>query len=129
MEIKEISRRCELVDGVGMACGPVFYTAIEAEMVVQDGEDIRYLEASWVDEVPDAISFEVNTESIFDLMVSGEDHDRLESIRLLSSETLEEDIAERYKNQCFELFEMVKTKLRDAELYDEEDLEEFFEEW
>ena len=35
MEIKELSRRCELIDGVGMACGPVFYTAIEAEMVVQ----------------------------------------------------------------------------------------------
>ena len=66
----EISRRTFFGEDGGMACGPMCITEIDAEITVQDGSEVWYLFAQWVDAADDTIDYEASKESLFDVYVS-----------------------------------------------------------
>lgn len=126
--IIEIARRCKLSTHDGMACGPFSLTSIEAEIEVEEDGIKKFLHSSWVSEAPDSISFEANNESIFDLLVNDGDIDKLESIRAKSKEEFGEPVFSDYRQQIEMLLQMIKIKIIEEELYDEDELQEVLDE-
>ena len=125
--VNEIARRCELSTHDGMACGPFSLTSIEAELEVEEDGGKKYLHSSWVSEAPDSISFEVNNQSIFDLLVNDGDIDELEAIRAKSKEEFGELDFSNYKQQIEDMLQMIKDKMVEEELFYEDDFEELWE--
>ena len=77
--MKEISRRSMYNAEVGMACGPIGITSIDAEIAVEDNGETIYLHGQWVDLVGDEILYEATKESIYyvyeKINKSGDDYD------------------------------------------------------
>lgn len=65
--IKEISRRCRYQEEAGMACGPIGFDAIDAEITVEVDGQIVYLLGQWKSETWE-YAFEATKESIYDII-------------------------------------------------------------
>jgi len=125
----EVSRRCALADHDGLACGPFSMTSVEAELVITEDGETKYLHSSWVSEAPESISFEINSESIFDILSSDGDIDQLERIRSASIEKYGEVSFDAYTNQILELKKMIIEKITEEQLFEDEELAELIEEF
>lgn len=55
--------------------------AINAEAVIKVNDEYKYLEACWISEVPESMSFEMNDKSIHDILTNDGDIDELVKIR------------------------------------------------
>lgn len=60
--IREIKRRCDYGENGG---GPYSITSSVADMLINEDGERKYLTCCWVDEVPDAITFEVSTKELY----------------------------------------------------------------
>lgn len=104
-----------------------FEEAYTAEAVVAEMGTITYLEASWISEVPEEISFEKNNESIHQYMVdaSNEDIDRLIQIR--ESGHIYTTVKNAYRSKYGEVFTELAKEIS-KKLEEEGYFEEFWEE-
>lgn len=154
--MKEISRRVMTNQSAGMACGPMFIYAVDAEIVVEDEGRKVYLHAQWVDQASDMILFEATTESVYDceaklnsLFDEGGDafedaiceRDQLQQDTDITKVFGPVDINERYAEQYQQLLSMMQEVLNKDDIgfdlfnlddededYDDEDFDDFDEE-
>lgn len=126
--LREISRRCEMGENGGVACGPFSITAVVAEMVIEEEGLQKYLTCCWVSEVSDAVSFEVTEKPLLPFYIDLDtDQDEMEEVRDSATENYtsydgEDDGA--YSAQYAALVTMIKEKLIQEELVDPEDFED-----
>lgn len=125
----EISRQCKVVDLTDVACGPVYAVSIEAEIVINDNGDIKYCHCSWVNDVPDMLSFEVNRASIFEILTSADvdNIDELEAIRANAYSQNRLEYAEEYDELKAMIIDALKTDFYSDE--DDDELKEMIEQW
>lgn len=109
--------------GAGVACGPMGYDAVDAEIIVLDNGNKVYLHGEWVSENPDGFLLEATTESIFNLNeqlndCSDDEFDKLIADRERIREnamTVEYwanvDVKERYKMQYAEILKILANEM------------------
>ncbi len=81
--IREISRRVQMTEDEGIACGPASTVSLEAEIVIDDNGKKVYLHGQWVDAAPEDTLYEAHTVSMFDMyirMTHAEDDEELEAL-------------------------------------------------
>ena len=123
--LKELSRRCEVGENGGMACGPVFSTAVVSEMLVEEDGNRKYLTLCWVSEADDCVSFEVSEKPLapyyLDLNYEADDENSLDAAKATVSEEYvsgDEEYEGLYKKQYEQLLKMLKDKMVEEELFD-----------
>lgn len=119
--ITKTSRRSMYHEDDGIACGPCGVTAVDAEIVVDDGNITVFLHGQWVDAAGDEVFFEATKESTYDVYarINNNEGDFEENLAVrdrISEEGLGDwfpgcDIKERYAEQYAEIVEMIKAEL------------------
>lgn len=126
--LKEISRRCEMGENGGVACGPFSITAVVAEMVIDEDGLQKYLTCCWVSEASDAVSFEVTEKPLLPFYIDLDtDQDEMEEARDSATEnytSYDGEYEGAYSEQYAVLVSMIKEKLIKEELVDPEDFED-----
>ncbi len=103
---------------------------IEAEIGLLEDRKNRFIRCEWCGEDEYSLSFEVTTESLFDHMVNMDGIEDIERIQAKSAKELGNfSIFRKYKNECQELKEMVEKFIRQSEIYDDEEVDDFVSEW
>ena len=65
--VKEISRRVMYHEDGGMACGPIFISAVHAEILLDNDGKKEYIYGEWVSEAGDDILYQVSEKSFYDI--------------------------------------------------------------
>lgn len=132
-DIKEISRRCEVGEDGGVACGPISTTAVCAEMEIELSGERLFLNCTWVDAASDSISFEVTKESLFDFLVmKNDDMDEMERIRDAGLEcwtSYNDEYDGEFPEQFKTLVQIVKDKLVEEAFVNPDDFEDGEIDW
>ena len=119
-ELKVISRRSRTHTEEGLACGPISFTNVEAEMVVKYEEKLIFLHAEWEDQTCQ-IFYEATNESIYDIDeqidMSSDDFDGLlEKREAIRRKKIEED--NLFKSLYADLYAMIRKELNEHDMGD-----------
>lgn len=136
--MKEIRRRAKSNVDEGIACGPVFVYANDAEIVLEDEGKEVFLHAQYVSEAP-GVRIEAHTESIYDVYmemnnIDCSDREAFDTViakrnKIDAEAKVSGDIEERYAEQYQQLIQMIKDTLEedgmDSEIFNDEYEDEY----